>query len=213
MMKLVKPSDASAETCKHLLGSPESNRMRELCLENQYEGILDLDFIKEYAPNTFKVFLREHRKHGGKIPFDPGYVYLIHAVGTNFYKIGKSVTPNKRLTQISPKMPFECELIATRQSLFVSEAEKDYHSWLHDKRANGEWFEGVDKKLFLSPPDEVVMLAYVWNLANEIGRVFDGDYLETVCEYTFNPLGTSRFLALARVESVFNQITHERSFF
>jgi hypothetical protein len=208
MLQLVK-DEHPVDACERLWSDSRSLKMRNLCEKEQVNGILPLEFLETYAPNTMNVIRREHRKHAGKVPFDRGYVYLIHAVGTNFYKIGKSIHPDKRLTQISPKMPFECELIATRKSLFVTEAEKHYHGWLHSFRANGEWFEGIDKGYFSSAPDEVIEATYMWNLSQELLDIFDGAYLQHICGYYFDPLSVDSSLTIARLEAAFNQITEE----
>lgn len=208
MIQLVK-DEHPVDACERLWSDPRSQQMRDLCEQEQVNGILPLAFLEAYAPNTMKIIRREHRKHGGKVPFDRGYVYLIHAVGTDFYKIGKSIHPDKRLTQISPKMPFECELIATRKSLFVTEAEKHYHGWLHNLRANGEWFEGINKDYFLSVPDEVIKATYMWNLSQELLDIFDGAYIQHVCGYYLDPLCVDVSLTIARLEALFNQITEQ----
>lgn len=67
-----------------------------------------------------------------------GYVYLIG--GGGFYKIGKAINLDRRLNQISPKLPFEVSLIHSIETDDISEMEEAFHEMFAPKRANGEWF-------------------------------------------------------------------------
>ncbi|GIW59458.1 MAG: hypothetical protein KatS3mg087_0524 [Patescibacteria group bacterium] len=70
-----------------------------------------------------------------------GYVYLIHAEGTNRYKIGRSVNPIARLEILKGQSPYPLRII---ESFWTPDAIKD-EQFLHSKheklRAYGEWFE------------------------------------------------------------------------
>ena len=68
-----------------------------------------------------------------------GYVYLLK--GGDHYKIGLSKDANRRMEEISPKMPFETELICTVSTEDMYALEAALHELYADKRANGEWFE------------------------------------------------------------------------
>ena len=69
----------------------------------------------------------------------PGYVYLLK--GGPYYKIGLSNNVTRRIEEISPKLPFETELICTIATEDMYELEAFLHEMFADKRANGEWFE------------------------------------------------------------------------
>jgi hypothetical protein len=70
-----------------------------------------------------------------------GFVYLLHGVGTSFYKIGHTNSLDRRIKQISPKLPFPLDLvhwIETDDRYFV---ESFFHEKFAEKRKEGEWFE------------------------------------------------------------------------
>jgi hypothetical protein len=72
-----------------------------------------------------------------------GFIYVLNA--DPYYKIGLTKrTPEKRLAEISPKMPFEPSLCLSYQSSDVYEEEAFLHEQFADKRVNGEWFELTD---------------------------------------------------------------------
>jgi hypothetical protein len=98
-------------------------------------------FLKWHCPRMAGRMLAEFKRVNGFIPYENGFVYLIHGVGTNYYKIGKSIHPDKRVLQISPKMPFKAEIVQVWRSLFMSDAERIMHEEYEAYRTNGEWFE------------------------------------------------------------------------
>lgn len=67
-----------------------------------------------------------------------GFVYVIHAVGTNRIKIGYSVDPEKRLAQLQTGSPYELRLLAKWPGTI--EAEQRAHQCLTQYRCGGEWF-------------------------------------------------------------------------
>jgi hypothetical protein len=86
-----------------------------------------------------------------------GYVYLIGNPIFNWYKIGKSITPEVRIKDIGILLPFRIKVM----SVWKAENHHLMESTLHDiyskNRINGEWFEftGDDiGKLIESIPDE-----------------------------------------------------------
>lgn len=70
-----------------------------------------------------------------------GFVYLMRAADTDYFKIGKSINPDRRLKQIYPKMPFETRIVGTKGTNYMSLCEKIQHSNYSHCRANGEWFQ------------------------------------------------------------------------
>jgi hypothetical protein len=82
----------------------------------------------------------------GQLPIENGYIYFLEA--GPYIKIGKSINPDQRLKQISPKMPFDCEFKEIFPSMFMSLAEKLLHQKFKKYRVNGEWFDfGDDRDL------------------------------------------------------------------
>lgn len=109
--------------------------------------------IKQLCPDFAENLRREYDRTGGFVPYEQGYIYLIHAVGSNYYKIGKTKAPDRRLLQIAPQMPFTCKFIRVWHSNFMSLAEKYLHEMFKEFRVNGEWFEFSCKQLeeFFNP--------------------------------------------------------------
>lgn len=76
-------------------------------------------------------------------------VYLLQGDGDfqNYYKIGMSIDPEKRLAKIVPKMPFTPRLIHT----ITSDCPHWLEDFLHEKykaaRTNGEWFNLTDEQI------------------------------------------------------------------
>jgi Meiotically up-regulated gene 113 len=70
----------------------------------------------------------------------PGYVYLIGSSQFGWFKIGKSIRPEIRVSDLGVMLPFKIELFAlwgTFNHSFLESALHDRHA---AKRLNGEWF-------------------------------------------------------------------------
>src|SRR6476619_915197 len=92
-------------------------------------------------PAIAEVFWNEYHRVNGFIPHEHGFVYAIHAVGSQYVKIGKSINPDRRLLQIAPQMPFRTRFIKVWRTSFMSMAESSLHKAYEKARTNGEWFE------------------------------------------------------------------------
>ncbi len=86
--------------------------------------LLNQDVIKRYQTNQ-------------------GYVYLIHALGTDRYKIGRSVNPVARFETLKKQSPYPLKIIECFWTPDAIADEKYFHEigWLSQKRKHGEWFE------------------------------------------------------------------------
>lgn len=71
----------------------------------------------------------------------PGYIYVVHAVNTDRYKIGKSVNPRNRLVSLSKQAPYKLKLLSSFAVQDMSKAEKQLHHHFVDKQVNSEWFQ------------------------------------------------------------------------
>ncbi|MBD2441374.1 GIY-YIG nuclease family protein [Nostoc sp. FACHB-110] len=78
----------------------------------------------------------------------PGYIYLIHSVGTNRFKIGLTIaprTPEDRIKELNSRQsPYPLKLI---HYVFVADAytvEKQMHQACKLFQVHGEWFEFSD---------------------------------------------------------------------
>jgi hypothetical protein len=70
-----------------------------------------------------------------------GYVYVVGNHDEGLYKIGMTTrTPSERVLEFSPKLPFECEIMATIRTMDARSLEREIHDLYKHKRENGEWF-------------------------------------------------------------------------
>ena len=73
-----------------------------------------------------------------------GYVYLIHAMGTKRYKLGRSLDVNKRLQSLGQQCPFPLKLLASAYVIDYIKEEKRLHTLAKQYHAHGEWFDLPD---------------------------------------------------------------------
>ena len=146
---------------------------------------LNWDAIKDRHPWLAQRILEEYNRRNGFLPYEQGYLYMLHACGTSYYKLGKTTSPDRRLLQISPKMPFSVRFIRLWRSNFMSMAE----TWLHNSfapcRTNGEWFELTDmivRQLLSSsnPYGEGIRHAYNFQFLNALAK--DSEQREAIAE-------------------------------
>lgn len=67
-----------------------------------------------------------------------GVVYMLQ--GGGYFKIGKSINPDKRLTQIKLQIPFKVEVVHIIRAANPAEVESHWHRRFASRRQNGEWF-------------------------------------------------------------------------
>lgn len=71
-----------------------------------------------------------------------GIVYLVHASGTNLYKIGMTINNvQKRVSELQTGSPHELKCIAALQSDEAHVMESRLHHRFKNYRVRGEWFE------------------------------------------------------------------------
>lgn len=70
-----------------------------------------------------------------------GYVYLIYAVGTNRYKIGRSISLKTRLQQLQKQSPYPLEIIYAFKTSNPAWDEAYWQDAYKEHRVYGEWFE------------------------------------------------------------------------
>jgi hypothetical protein len=83
-----------------------------------------------------------------------GYVYLIHASGTNRYKIGRSVNPVARFETLKKQSPYPLQIIECFWTPDAIADESELHKFFKDERVHGEWFDFQDK-------DEASIISFV----------------------------------------------------
>lgn len=70
-----------------------------------------------------------------------GYVYLVWAVATPRYKIGKSIDPDRRLEELNEQSCYPLILLEKHYFNDMTLHEKRIQSLLGEYRVHGEWFE------------------------------------------------------------------------
>jgi hypothetical protein len=70
-----------------------------------------------------------------------GWVYLLHAQGTNRYKIGRSVNPVARHQALNKQSPLSLTFLDCFWTVDCVEDEECLHVVNHSYRIHGEWFE------------------------------------------------------------------------
>ena len=86
-----------------------------------------------------------------------GYVYLIGSPTFGWYKIGKSITPVIRVSNLGVLLPFKLVVIGVWKAENHTLLEQTLHDIYKDCRINGEWFEfakGEVYKVFETLPKE-----------------------------------------------------------
>ncbi|WP_414756584.1 GIY-YIG nuclease family protein [Anabaena sp. CCY 9910] len=82
-----------------------------------------------------------------------GWVYLVHAEGTPRYKIGRSINPSVRLSQLQGQSPYP---LVIKECVWTPDAidfEQSLHEEFHKNRVFGEWFEFIDHPDFTNTID------------------------------------------------------------
>ena len=71
---------------------------------------------------------------------DGGFVYLMHAVGTDLYKIGHSGNPHKRLYALNQQSAVDIKLMHAFFVFNMLSAEEYFHDIFKKFRIRREWF-------------------------------------------------------------------------
>jgi len=69
------------------------------------------------------------------------FLYLIQSLENGYYKIGVSLNPQKRLTQLQTGNSSKLKLIIAYQTEFSNQIEKTLHRKYSYLKKEGEWFE------------------------------------------------------------------------
>jgi len=108
------------------------------CLE--FYEVADREAIDDLNWRTLSMIGRKGIVQGSisKPESKSGIVYLLKS--GEHYKIGLSKSTNRRMMDISPKLPIEPRLIHTIQTKDMYDLEATFHEHFKEKRTNGEWF-------------------------------------------------------------------------
>lgn len=71
----------------------------------------------------------------------PGFIYIIHAQGTTFYKVGKtSGSVESRMRSLVTSCPYPLMIVKSVWVDDADSAEDEAHASIAECRSNGEWF-------------------------------------------------------------------------
>lgn len=70
-----------------------------------------------------------------------GYVYLIHAEGTNRYKVGRTKSISRRIRELKSQSPYPLKLVDCYWSPDADSDEKWFHTLYGHWKVHGEWFD------------------------------------------------------------------------
>ena len=76
-----------------------------------------------------------------------GYIYLIGNDRFHWFKIGKSKTPEVRVTNLGVLLPFKIKVFAVWKAENHHKMEATLHEIHADARINGEWFSFSDARV------------------------------------------------------------------
>ena len=71
---------------------------------------------------------------------DDDFVYLLHAEGSDRFKIGHSNNPEGRCQKIRQQSPFPISLVCSYMVINAHECEQKLHKMFSHRRIHGEWF-------------------------------------------------------------------------
>ncbi len=117
-------------------------------------------------------------------PEREGWVYLIHAVGTNRYKIGRTQNPVARYETLKKQSPYPLQIIDSMWTVDMVTDEAYLHQNLSNTRVHGEWFElppskfREHKSLFYGSENPLYASLTRWHLLRS-SELFIGDLLAT----------------------------------
>jgi hypothetical protein len=95
----------------------------------------------ELLPNTNHIGGKNALRKLQSKKTEIGYLYLIRIKDTDKYKIGVSVNPKRRLSDISSMIPFELEILAINLINNPFDFEQGLLNEFKHKLIKNEWFE------------------------------------------------------------------------
>jgi hypothetical protein len=119
----------------------------------------------------------------------PGFIYLVHAKGTNKFKIGRTIDVLTRVKDLQTGCPLTIRYVYHAYVGNMSSCEQDLHRKFATKREIGEWFsltrEDVELCIFFmrllqepQPPSSPVFVKELSPVAQEgkskeLGKIID----------------------------------------
>lgn len=118
-----------------LVGLTETEASR-LWAEYRLEAELEVERLERQSLNRTRTY---QPWASSRCPAE-GFVYLMGNTNLGYYKIGLSSNVDRRLTQISPKTPFQVEILHSIPVEDMRYAEGFLHRRFASVHTNGEWF-------------------------------------------------------------------------
>lgn len=92
-----------------------------------------------------------------------GYIYFIKASGFEFYKIGVSSSPQRRICDIDSYMPFDLEILSLHSLKNVYAIEKEFQEKLRPYKIRREWY-----KLTVAQAKEIMIDLHNLNVNQDV---------------------------------------------
>ena len=107
------------------------------------EVMWELNFPKNKHGNY--IIIPKKRNYSGitinnKINYPDGFLYFIKGENTNFYKIGVSSNPKRRICDIDSYLPFNLEILSIHYFKNVYDIEEKISKDLESKKIRREWY-------------------------------------------------------------------------
>lgn len=96
--------------------------------------------LNDYRASNAK---KTNQKKFGEI----SYIYIINIEGTEYYKIGVSNNPDRRIKDIEASMPFVINILILIKIINSYEVEEKVHNELENHFVKREWFKLSRKKV------------------------------------------------------------------
>ena len=98
------------------------------------------DGLYKILPNKRHVGGKNSLRKAASKKVNIGYLYLIRIAKTNYYKIGVSQNPKRRIKNIASYLPFELEILAINQINNPYNFEQELIDDFRHKLIKSEWF-------------------------------------------------------------------------
>ena len=115
----------------------EPGKIFDLPFEKTIEG----DYKILPKPKGYSAITINNKKN-----YQNGYLYFIKSENDNFYKLGVSFNPKRRLADIDSYVPFNLEILSMHYFENVYEIEQHFHEKYKMHKTKREWFK-FDKNI------------------------------------------------------------------
>jgi len=112
-------------------------------LINKPSKLWELDLPKNDNGNY--IIIPNKRNYSGitetnRKKFPNGYIYFIRCENTNFYKLGVSRNPKRRICDIDSYLPFNLEILSIHYFDNVYDIEQEFSNKIKYKNIRREWY-------------------------------------------------------------------------